>query len=183
MKLKSKHCFVVLTALIILTTALAILPYRLVASPKSTIRIVDEKARPLAGVRISREWETSEGQKSEDHNVTDNDGQVTFERVEFRMSRLKVIAKTLLILVPASCGPSWEVYGSAKFQISRPEGYTFKFDNTGWKKNYATYGNRDGINVYDPLQDSDTNSVEFYTFNKRDDYSFTITFSALSTNL
>ncbi len=182
MKLKLKHCFVVLGALLLLAAALAVLPYKLIASPVSTIRVVDDNAKPLAGIRISREWETSEGQKSEEHNFTDSNGQVTFERVEFRMSWLKRIAKPLLIFEPSSCGSGWEVYGHAKFQIGRPEGYTFKFDTTGWTKFEATYENRDGIHVYYPVQNSDANIVEFYTFNKRDDYFFTITFSKESKN-
>ncbi len=162
-------------AIVSLVVALTWLPFRLIASPKSVLRIVNEDGRPLAGIRVVREWDTSEGQKGDDQATTDVNGEVQFERVEFRMSQLKRMARPLLIFLPSACGPGWEVYGHAEFDVYWPEGYGLKFDGAEWKKVQATYENREGIHIYDPLQSSQTNYLELYIFNKRKDFEYTLT--------
>jgi hypothetical protein len=174
MKAPLKYCLITLMAIIILFVGLAFWPYKLVASPSSTLRVLDESGKPLVGVQVTRQWDTSEGQKGEDKSVTDHNGQVNFKGVEFRMSWLKRIAKPLLIFVPASCGPGWEVYGHAEFDIYSPQDYTIKFDDAVWKKVNATYVNHDGIHIYDPTQ-SNKSYIGLYVFNKREDFNYTLT--------
>jgi hypothetical protein len=165
----------VLVLLISLVAALSRWPFQLVASPVAVLRIVDGDGRPLAGIRIIRKWDTSEGQKGEDQITTDKQGKARFERIEFRLSQMKRVAKPLLVLVPSSCGPDWEVYGHAEFDIFWPVGYHLSFGSAEWKKVAATFENRDGIHIYDPSQASQTNYVGLYIFNKRDDFDYTLT--------
>jgi hypothetical protein len=175
MKAFLKYLFIALITMGVLCVVLAIWPYRLVASPGSTLRIVDENGRPFVGLKVIRQWETSENQKGEDKNVTDDNGQVHFERIGFHISWLKRITKPLLVLVPAPCGLDWEIYGEAKFDIYWPQDYTVRFDDKEWEKIYATYENHDGIHIYDPVQATDKSYVELYVFNKREDFTYTLT--------
>ena len=166
---------IVLAVVLSLLVALFCWPFRLVASPGSILRVVDDSGNPLVGLRVTRQWDTSEAQKGEDQATTDIKGEVRFGRVEFRMSQLKRIAKPLLMFVPSACGPGWEVYGHAEFDIYWPEGYALKFDPAEWKKVYAAYENHDGIHIYDPLQSSDKTYMGLYVFNKREDFEYTVT--------
>jgi hypothetical protein len=164
-----------LVAAFALALLLAVWPYRLVASPNVVLHVVDEGGRPLIGMRVVRQWDTSEGQKGEDETTTDAKGSVSFKRIEFRMSWLKRITKPLVIFVPASCGLGWEVYGHALFNIYWPRGYALRFDDRTWKKADATYENREGIHIYDPSLASNKDYIGLYVFNKRADFEYTIT--------
>jgi hypothetical protein len=157
---------------------LAIWPYRLVASPNSKIRLVDDSDRPLTGVRVVREWRTSEEQRGRTEAVTDSSGAVSFPEQAVHMSLLKRITKPLLIFVPASCGPGWEVYGHSEFRIYWPSGYTLRFDAGKWKRASEVWKNRDGVCIRDPaliLQYQHESYVELYFFNKRQDFDYTLT--------
>ncbi len=157
---------------------LAVWPYQLVASPKANLCIVDDGKQPLAGLRVVRFWDTSEGQKGQEVGVTDSKGEVSFKRVAASMSLLKRLTKPLLIFVPASCGPGWEVYGHSEFHIYWPDGYTLKFDDAAWKRVSEVYQNRDGVCIRDPAivrQFRHENYVELYFFNKREDFHYTLT--------
>jgi hypothetical protein len=169
-----KYCLLTIGMAGCLMAALAFLPYTLVASPSATLKVVDENGKPLEGIRVTRQWDTSENQKGADQSITDSSGQVSFTRVEYRMTWLKRVTKPLLIFVPASCGPGWEVYGHSEFNVYWPQYCTLKFNKADWEKVHATYENREGIHIYDPDQSSQTNYVKLYTFNKRDDFAYTL---------
>jgi hypothetical protein len=157
---------------------LAFCPYRLVGSPNSTICIIDGSNQPLSGLRVTRSWDTSEGQKGQDEAVTDSRGAVNFKRVAVSMSLLKRLTKPLLIFVPAACGPGWEVYGSSEFHVYWPDGYALKFDAANWKKVNEVYKDRDGVCVRVPedmKQYNQENYVAFYFFNKPKDFDYTLT--------
>jgi len=175
MKSSVKCWLIAFFAFITMIVTLAVWPYKLTASPDSTLRIIDGNGKPLIGMRVTRQWDTSEGEKGEDQNVTDNNGQGNFKRVEFQMNRLKRIAKPLLIFMPVSCGPGWEVYGHAEFDIYCTQDYTVKFDAAAWNKVNATYENRDGIHIYDPTLNADKSHIGLYVFNKKEDFSYTLT--------
>jgi hypothetical protein len=170
-----KRVFSILIGIFAVGLVLAVCPYHLVATPNSKIFIIDYKGKPLTDVRVVRRWDTSENQKGEDQAVTDASGGVAFMGTNFTMSWLKRITKPLLILVPASCGPGWEVYGHTEFEIYSPNGYKPNFDDPQWKKVYATYENRDGINIYDPT--TNTNFIGLYFFNKKADFEYTLKLS------
>ena len=74
-------------AIAVVTTivVLALWPYQLVASPHSTLRVVDGKKQPVSGLRIIRAWDTSEGQKGQEEARTDTKGEVSFKRVAVSM--------------------------------------------------------------------------------------------------
>ena len=162
--------------------ALQFWPFQLVASPDSRLRLVDERGNPLVGVKITREWSTSEEQKGENVGVTDSDGQVRFARVAFPMSRLKLLTKMLLVLVPASCGPGWEVYGLSEFHIFWPPGHAVHFDDGSWHRTYEVYENRDKFYIGLPevrwdgseLPKED-NYVRLFFFNKPNGFDYTLT--------
>ncbi len=174
MKTATKYFLLAVGAVTVVLVGLAIWPSELVASPRTTLRIIDQDAKPLVGVRVTRHWDTSERQKGEDQQVTDNSGQVAFARVAFAISHLQRITRPLLIFVPVSCGPGWEIYGHAEFDIYWPDGYTLKFDDGAWRKANATYENDDGIHIYDPLQAPDKSYVGLYTWNKKSDFAYTL---------
>src|SRR5580698_7980112 len=111
----------------------------LVASPNAKLRIVADSGKPLGGLRVIRKWDTSEGQKGQDEAVTDRNGEVRFDRKAFTISLFKRLTKPLSVFVPASCGPGWEIYGHAEFDIYWPGGYRLKFDGATWKRVEATY--------------------------------------------
>ena len=166
--------------MIAVVTAIAVLalwPYQLVASPHSTLRVVDDKKQPVSGLRVIRAWDTSEGQKGQEEASTDTKGEVSFKRVAVSMSLLKRLTKPLLIFVPASCGPGWEIYGHSEFHIYWPDGYTLKFDNTARQREAEVYQNRDGVCIRDPdiiKQSRRENYVELYFFNKPQDFDYTL---------
>ena len=112
--------------------------------------------------------------RGEDEAVTDKNGQVNFQRIEFSISWLHRLTKPLLILVPASCGPGWEIYGESKFQIHMPAGYTLRFDNAAGKKTDAENENHDGIQIYDPAVTVENGFVGLSIFNKRKDFDYTL---------
>jgi len=171
----------VLIGFVAVLLILAIWPYRLVASPNSKIRLLDESGRPLTGVRVVREWRTSEEQRGQTEAVTDSSGTVSFPRQTVHISLLKRITKPLLIRVPASCGPGWEVYGLSEFRIYWPTGYTLKFDEDQWKRESEVWKNRDDVCIRDPaviqLYRHEA-YVELYFFNysnRRQDFEQTLT--------
>jgi hypothetical protein len=175
-KLLTYLLIVIVTAIVIL----ALWPCRLVASPHSTLRVVDGKKQPVSGLRVIRAWDTSEGQKGQEEAITDTKGEVSFKKVVVSMSVLKRLTKPLLIFVPASCGLGWDIYGHSEFHIYRPDGYTLKFDNTTWRREAEVYQNRDGVCIRDPdviKQYRPENYVELYFFNKRQDFDYTLTLS------
>jgi hypothetical protein len=161
--------------IVLVLLLLATLQCRLVASPHSTIRIVDEKGKPLIGVRVVRRWDTSEDQKGESEAVTGQQGEANFERIELSMSWLKRITKPLLIALPASCGVGWQIYGHTEFDVYRPVGYGLKFDQALWTKVNSIYRNQDGICIYDPAQLMQTNYYGIYFFNKATNFDYTLT--------
>ncbi len=164
---------------------LAVWPYKLIATPNSKIRIVDDSKQPLVGVRIVRSWDTSEDQKGDEEAVTDSNGEVSFKQVAFSMSLLKRLTKPLLIFVPTSCGLGWEVYGSSEFRIYWPDGYKLRFDDGTWKKVYSVYQNKDGVYMRDPERPiphfrhkhspKEESYVNFYFSKKRKDFNYTLT--------
>ena len=167
-----------MTAVVAIFAILAICPYRLIASPNSKIRLVADSGRPLAGVRIVRKWCTSEEQHGETEAVTDSSGTVSFPQQAVHMSLLKRITKPLLIFVPASCGPGWEVYGLSEFRIYWPSGYTLRFDGDNWQRDAEVWKNRDDVCIRDPAviqQYWHESYVELYFFNKRQDFDYTLT--------
>ena len=174
-----KNLLAYLTIAIVLgILLLAIWPYQLVASPNSTIHVIDGGKQPVSGLRVIRSWETSEGQKGEEEVATDPKGEVSFKRQVFAMSLLKRLTKPLLIFVPASCGPGWEVYGKSDFKIYWPEGYTLKFDAAAWRLTGEVYQNREGVCIRDPnviMQNRHESYVDLYAYNKRKDFDYTLT--------
>ena len=137
-------------AILTVSLVLALWPYQLVASPRSTVRVVNDRRQPVSGLRVVRSWNTSEGQKGQEEATTGSEGGVSFEKVAVSMNLLKRLTKPLLIFVPASCGPGWEVYGHSEFDIYWPDGYTLKFDKTAWERKGEVCQNRDGICIRDP---------------------------------
>lgn len=173
-----KHIRYIAIGSVAVILVLALCPYELVATPNSMLRIVDGRKQPLGGLRVSRAWNTSEGQKGQEETSTDSKGEVSFKQVAFSMSLLKRLTKPLLIFVPASCGPGWEVYGHSEFHIYLPDGYRLKFDPTIWKRVNEVYQNRDGVCIGDPetvSQSSQEHFVTLYFFNKRKDFDYTLT--------
>jgi len=147
----------------------AVWPCRLIASPDSKIRIVDDSGRPLSGVRVVREWRTSEEQHGQGAAVTDSSGAVSFPQQAVHISLLKRVTKPLLIFVPASCGPGWEIYGHSQFRIYWPSGYTLRFDRDKWKREGEVWKNADAVCIRDPAvtqQYQHESYVELYFFNK-----------------
>ncbi|MEO7300764.1 MAG: hypothetical protein ABI042_19535 [Verrucomicrobiota bacterium] len=163
----------------------AVLPYKLIATPNSKIRVIDDDKQPLTGLRVVRSWKTSEDQNGEEEAVTDSSGEVRFKQVGFSMSLLKRLTKPLLIFVPASCGLSWEIYGHSEFRIYWPNGYKLRFDDGTWKKVYSVYQNNDGVYMRDPerpithfrlkTSPKEERFVNFYFLNKREDFDYTLT--------
>ncbi len=154
---------------------LAVLPYTLIASPNTTLRIVDDHHQPVKGMRVVRIWSTSEEQKGQDESATDANGSVSFKQIAFRMSWLKRITKPLLILVPASCGPNWEVYADCEFDIYCRDGYKLMFDDVTLKKNETVSGDSDGIHIDDVTYSNSQLQYEKLSIsNKRNDIDYTL---------
>jgi hypothetical protein len=173
-----KYSLIALGGLFACIVALALWPYQLVASPNSKIRVLDDSGRPLTGVRVVREWSTSEQHRGKDEAITDARGAVSFKREAFSMSLLKRITKPLLIFVPATCGPGWEVYGHSEFRIYWPDGYALRFDDGSWKRVAEVWKGRDGICIRDPAvirQYRHESYVELYFFTMRHDFDYTLT--------
>jgi hypothetical protein len=171
-----------LVGLVAIVAVLAIWPYRLIASPNSKIRVVDDSGRPLTGVRVVREWRTSEEHHGQDEAATDASGVVSFQQMAVHMSLLKRITKPLLVFVPASCGPGWEVYGHSEFRIYWPTGYALRLDGGKWKREYEVWKSADGVCIRDPAviqQYRHESYVELYFFNKRQDFEYTLTFTEI----
>jgi hypothetical protein len=85
MKARIKH---VLIKLFLVVVILAFWPYRLIVSPHSRIRIVDDSGRPLTGVLVVRDWRSSENHQGQDESTTDASGVVSFPREVGYMSLL-----------------------------------------------------------------------------------------------
>jgi hypothetical protein len=178
MKASLKYSLIALSCGCVCIAILAFWPYQLVASPNSKLRVVDDSGHPLIGVRVVRGWSTSEEQHGENEAITDTSGVVSFQREAFSMSLLKRLTKPLLIFVPASCGPGWEVYGHSEFRIYWPDGYTLKFDDGSWKRVNEVWEGHDGICIRDPdviRQYRHESYVELYFFTMRHDFDYTLT--------
>jgi len=94
------------------------------------------------------------------------------------MSMLKRVTKPLLIFVPASCGPGWEVYGLSEFRIYWPSGYALRFDKDKWKRELDVWENRDNVCIRDPAviqQYQHESYVDLYFFNKPHGFEYTLT--------
>jgi hypothetical protein len=175
LKARLKKFFI---GLVVVVGVLYVWPYRLIGSPKSTLRVRDDGGHPLAGLRVTRSWRTSEGHQGQDEATTDPSGSVSFQRQAVHMSLLKRITKPLLIFVPAMCGPSWEVYGMSEFDIYWPSGYTLRFDDKKWKRENEVWKDNEDVCVRDPApiqQNQRENYVELYFFNKSKDFDYTVT--------
>ena len=57
--------YIIAAVLSFAISLLAVCPYKIVASPNSKFHIVDEARRPLAGLRVVRQWDTSEDPEGE----------------------------------------------------------------------------------------------------------------------
>jgi len=150
----------------------------LVGSPDSKLRVVDEASKPLAGLKVVREWQTSEEKKGTAEAITDKNGEVSFPRVETSISLFKRLTKPLLVFVPASCGPSWEIYGMSTYRIYTPGRFTLKFDSKIWKRDSGVWKRSDGLCIRDPDEmkkyHPNENYQEFYFFNITSSFDFTL---------
>jgi hypothetical protein len=170
-----------LIGLVAVVAILALWPYRLIGSPSSKIRLVDESGQSLTGVRVVREWRTSEEQRGKAEAVTDFSGTVSFPEQSVHISLLTRITKPLLTFVPASCGLGLHVYGLSEFRVYWPSGYTLRFDSDKWKRESEVWKNQDGVCIRDPAviqQYRHESYVELYFFNysnKRQDFKYTLT--------
>ena len=178
MKASIKFPLITLGVLVAVTAILAMWPYRLAASPNSKLRIVDAMKQPLAGVRVVRSWDTSEEKKGETEASTDARGEVAFERVTFRMSMLRRVSKPLLIFVPSSCGPGWEVYSHSTFRIYCPDDCTLKPAGGAWKTDGEIYETADGIRILTSAYNRRYRHgswVELELLGQRKDFDYTLT--------
>ena len=153
-------------------------PYELVATPTSTIRVIDEHQLPISGLRVIREWETSEKSKGHDEAQTDVDGRVNFPRVGIRMNLIKRMTKPVLMFLPAACGPSAEINRLSRFELFlRPE-IRLHFDEGGWQRLRDSFQNGDGICIRDrrePGMDPNFARIELSFFNRARPFDFTLT--------
>jgi hypothetical protein len=164
--------------LVAAVVALAMWPYRLIASPTSTLRIVDDSKQPVAGIRVVRSWDTSEKEKGEEEAMSDAKGEVSFERVTFRMSMLRHVSKPLLIFVPSSCASGWEVYSHSVFRIHCPDDYTLKLNGGTWKTEGEIYETKDGVRILTAAYNRRYRHVSWLELDisgRRKDFDYTLT--------
>jgi len=157
---------------------LTLLAVLLVGSPDSTLRVVDKAGAPMIGVRVVREWQTSEEKEGKADAITDKNGEARFPRVETSISALKKTLKPLLAYVPASCGPSSEIYGMTTFRVYTTKRFTQRFDEKIWKRDNEVWVRSDGLCIrapevirkYDPTE----SYQELYFFNITSAFDFTL---------
>jgi len=132
----------------------------------------------MPNVRVVREWKTSEGEKGESESLTDKNGDVVFPLVKTKISLIKRVTKPLLVFVPSSCGPSWEIYGMSTFRVYSSPNYTPQFDDKVWRRNMEVWERKDGLCFRDPegvrKAFPDESFQEFYFFNIKGDFDFTL---------
>ena len=87
--------------------------------PASRIRIVDESAAPVQGVRVVEQWGLSVLQNGEVRELTDLDGWAVFQPVTVPMSMLR---RLHIKIQPSARGLGYENYGSARFRVFLPQG-------------------------------------------------------------
>jgi hypothetical protein len=177
-KFPSALKFVPIGVVAVLLTLEAI-PYYLIASPKSTIKIVDESDRPIPGMRIVRSWKTSEHQEGRNGADTDGDGTVNFPEEAFPMSRLTCVTKSLLTFIPANCSPFSEVYAESDYRVYCPVGYSLRLDSTNWTQAHELWTSRDGTNIREQSvveKYQHERCVELFFSNKRRAFTCTLKF-------
>ena len=93
----------------------------LLLSPASRIRVVDEFAAPVPGVRVVQQWGLSVLQNGEVRELTDLDGWAVFQPVTVPMSMLR---RLHIRIQPSARGLGYENYGPARFRVFLPEDFT-----------------------------------------------------------
>lgn len=160
--------------------------YRDTGSPQCALRIVDQEGKPIAGLKVEREWkwDGSDNHKGRDEAVTDRDGRVSFQKVIINRYVITRIFKPLLIFVPAPCGPEWEIYTMTEFIIPWSGAYDLKFPPSDYKHVYAVYEDKNGTCITDPKEiekwlrtfkkDLSQNYIRIHFFNRKNDCDFTL---------
>jgi hypothetical protein len=157
---------------------LPLLAVLLVGSPDCKLHVVDQAGTPLTGIRVVRAWETSEGKKGTAEALTDTNGEVSFPKIETSISALTKVFKPLLVFVPASCGPSSEIYGLSTFRVYAAKYYTPHFDGKIWKRESEVWVRSDGLCIRDPAEERkyhpNDSYQELYFFNHKTTFDFTL---------
>ena len=163
-------------ALVLVT--LAIWPHRLIASPNFRFRLVDDSGQALEGVRVIREWRTSEGQEGKSETATDINGVVTFSEEVVHISILKFVTKPLFRFFPAMCGPGWEIYGTSEFRAYSPSGYILRSSPNQLDADRGTPRNKSGLEIRDFRSKENPNEsyIASYCLNRQQDLDCTLTF-------
>jgi len=164
-------------SIIFILAACALWPYRFVASPESSIHVVDEIGRSMTGIRIVRQWNASGDQRGEEEASTDAAGTAYFRKKMASVSLLKRVTAPLLKYLPAICAPGEEIYGYSEFHIYRPAGYELRFNENLWQKIDEVYQNTNGVCIRDPAlaqKYHHENEIQFYISTMKDSFDYTL---------
>ena len=155
-------------------------------SPRCVLRILDQDGKPVAGLRVEREWrwDGSDDNRGKDGSVTDTNGCVSFQKITIHRSVAGKVFKPLLVFVPSPCGPG-EAYAMTQFRIGWPGRYDLKFPSDKYRHINEVFQDKDGTCIRDPKviehslqmskRDLTQNYVEVYFFNRKTDFDFTLT--------
>jgi len=165
-----------LTLLVLLGITSSVMAYNATASPNCTLCILDQDGKPVAGLKIRRDWDGSDNQKGFEEATTDKDGKVSFEKVIIMRSVIKRIFKPLLAFVPASCGPESETTSFTSLTIYWPGDYDLKLPSNVYKhkidKFFDYYYSKDGTRINGP--EKGHTSIRVFFFNRKKDFDFTL---------
>lgn len=114
------------------------------ASPRYTLRIVDNAGQPLPGVRVVHAWGLDIYNHGENEANTDGNGMVAFDPVNVAIpvgAWVKMLRILHVNVRPSVRGLGWENYTSSRLSIFLPEGYELDPGYTAWSKMPPAYGN------------------------------------------
>ena len=114
------------------------------ASPRYTLRIVDNARQPLPGVRVVHLWGLDIYNHGENEANTDSNGVVAFEPVNVEIpvgAWVKMLRVLHINVRPSVRGLGWENYTTSRLSIFLPEGYAFDPGYAAWSKMPPAYGN------------------------------------------
>ena len=114
------------------------------ASPRYTLRIIDNAGQPQPGVRVAHLWGLDVYNHGENEADTDGNGMVVFDPINVAIpvgAWVKMLHVLHVNVRPPVRGLGWENYTTSRLSIFLPEGYELDPGYTAWSKMPPAYGN------------------------------------------